>query len=176
MFEMLSAQLPFQAENHTALALKHIKDRPPHVTELNPSVPEQLDRIVDKVLAKDPSGRYRTADQLGRVLTVYRDSSDELTGPIDGLGATSTDITGTATVYVAPPVMISNLDEAANIDSTVENPLEPIASSTLTTIHINAPEEQNSTDWAAIILGIIAVISLLGLIPLWYLVFTRYTG
>jgi serine/threonine-protein kinase len=176
MFEMLSAQLPFQAENHTALALKHIQDRPPHVAQLNTGVPEQLDRIVDKVLSKEPSGRYRTADQLGGVLTVYRASSAEVTGLLEVPLALSNDITGGSTAYVDPPVKIIVPEEAVQGVSAVENPWVPISSSTSTTIHVNAPEVQNETDWTAIILGIIALISLLGLIPLWYLVFTRYTG
>jgi serine/threonine-protein kinase len=176
MFEMLTAQLPFQAENHTALALKHIQDQPPHVDQLNPSVPDQLDRIVDKVLAKEPAGRYRTADQLGRVLKVYRDNSEELTGPVDIPAIRSEDLTGAATVFVSPTTINSEPNEVEILDSNSENAWEPASSLAATTIHIGAPEEQNATDWTAIILGIIALISLLGLIPLWYLVFTRYTG
>ena len=61
MFEMLTGQLPFTAESQTALALKHIQEKPPKVGELNPAVPEQLELIDDKVLAKEPAGRYRTA-------------------------------------------------------------------------------------------------------------------
>jgi serine/threonine-protein kinase len=176
MFEMLSAQLPFQAESHTALALKHIQASPPHVSQLNPNVPEQLDAIVDKVLSKEPSGRYRTADQLGRVLTVYRESSAEVTSQIDLSMTRSTDLVAASTVNVDAPVKITIPLQAAEIESPVDNSWEPVSSSTLSTIHINAPEERSSTDWTALILGIIALISLLGLIPLWYLVFTRYTG
>ena len=36
--------------------------------------------------------------------------------------------------------------------------------------------EIEETDWMAIILGVMALLSLLGLIPLWYLVYLRYTG
>ena len=153
-----------------------MQDRPPHVSELNPSVPEQIDRIVDKVLSKEPSGRYRTADQLGRVLKVYRDNSEELTGPIDAIAIRDTDLTGAATVFVEPPTNSSMPEDLALVESDLGNSLEPITISTSSTLHIAAPEEQNETDWIAIILGIIALISLLGLIPLWYLVFTRFTG
>jgi serine/threonine-protein kinase len=72
MFEMLSNRLPFQADSQTALALKHLQEPPPLVTIYNPTVPKQLEQIINKLLAKEPSGRYRTAGQLGRILSTYR--------------------------------------------------------------------------------------------------------
>jgi hypothetical protein len=42
--------------------------------------------------------------------------------------------------------------------------------------HYPVPEADGEPDWLAITLGILAVISLLGLIPLWYAVLIRYTG
>ncbi|MCA9999261.1 MAG: serine/threonine protein kinase, partial [Anaerolineales bacterium] len=75
LFEMLTGELPFQADSHTALALKHIQDHPPLASELNPAVPPQLDQIINKVLSKEPAGRYRTAGQLGRILSAYRERS-----------------------------------------------------------------------------------------------------
>ncbi len=52
LFEMLTSVLPFEADSHTALALKHMYDQPPLVTKFNPSIPDQIDRIVSKVLVK----------------------------------------------------------------------------------------------------------------------------
>ncbi len=42
---------------------------PPRI--LSPGLPQQLEQIVLKVLAKEPAARYRTADQLGRVLETF---------------------------------------------------------------------------------------------------------
>ena len=82
MFELLSGKLPFTADSQAALALKHLQEPPPHVSDLNPAVPEQLDLIVNKVLAKEPAGRYRTAGQLARILTSYRQNAWADTGPV----------------------------------------------------------------------------------------------
>ena len=38
------------------------------------------------------------------------------------------------------------------------------------------PAEESGSDWLAIGLGIVALIALLGLIPLWYFVYTAYAG
>ena len=50
--------------------------------------------------------------------------------------------------------------------------LEPLTAD----FHVPVPKEQERTDWIAIALGVLAIISLTGLIPLWYLIFLRYTG
>jgi eukaryotic-like serine/threonine-protein kinase len=73
LFEMLTGRLPYTGANQQELALAHIRDRIPLVSELNPSVPEPLVRIVEKVMSKEPDQRYRMADQLGHILTSYRD-------------------------------------------------------------------------------------------------------
>jgi serine/threonine-protein kinase len=46
----------------------HVKDDPPLISEMVPEIAPVLDQILKKVLSKEPSKRYRTADQLGRVL------------------------------------------------------------------------------------------------------------
>ncbi|MFO7322767.1 MAG: protein kinase [Chloroflexota bacterium] len=73
LFEMLTGRLPYSGANQQELALAHIRDRIPHVTEFNPEVPEALSSIVYKVMGKEPSTRYRMADQLGNILISYRD-------------------------------------------------------------------------------------------------------
>lgn len=71
MFEMLTGRLPYTGQNQQELALAHIRDRIPMVTEYNPSVPENLARIVYKTMSKEPEQRYRMADQLKSILEAY---------------------------------------------------------------------------------------------------------
>src|SRR5438552_3374652 len=80
MYEMLAGRLPFVASTQQALALMHLREEPPRLTLFNPSLPETLARVVHKVLAKEPAARYRTADQLGRILISYRERGLEMTG------------------------------------------------------------------------------------------------
>ncbi len=80
LFELLTGRLPFTADTHTALALKHMHEPPPRPSDFNPAVPRALDEIVLKVLSKEPAARYRTADQVGRILMAYRESSLMATG------------------------------------------------------------------------------------------------
>ena len=68
MYEMLTGTLPFQAETSSELARLHLESEPPLLTEMVPELSPALEQILLKVLSKEPSQRYRTADQLGRVL------------------------------------------------------------------------------------------------------------
>ncbi|MBI5671486.1 MAG: protein kinase [Chloroflexi bacterium] len=81
MFEVLTGRLPYVGTNQQELALAHIREAVPRVTDFNPNVPETLSQIVYKVMSKEPSARYRMADQLGHVLESYRDRGREQTSP-----------------------------------------------------------------------------------------------
>jgi serine/threonine protein kinase len=68
MYEMLAGALPFQATTAVELARQHVEEEPPLLSEKIPGISPMLEQILAKVLSKEPSQRYRTADQLGRVL------------------------------------------------------------------------------------------------------------
>jgi serine/threonine-protein kinase len=71
LFEVLTGSLPFQASDAAQLARLHQSVPPPSPRALNAEVPAALEQIVFKVLSKEPAARYRTADQLGRVLMTF---------------------------------------------------------------------------------------------------------
>ena len=79
LFEMLTGRLPFEGENQQQLALAHLRDAPPPITQINPAIPVDLEQIVNQVLSKEPAQRYRNADQFGRVLVEYQHSSEQAT-------------------------------------------------------------------------------------------------
>lgn len=70
-YEMLTGRLPFEAEDPAALAEMHLHAVPRPPSLLNPAIPSELERVLLKLLAKEPSGRYRHADQVGRVLSQF---------------------------------------------------------------------------------------------------------
>jgi serine/threonine-protein kinase len=86
MFEMLTGKLPYNGADQQELALAHIREQVPHVTDHNPSVPVHLDRIIYKVMSKEPANRYRTADQLGRILISYQKQGGEATANVPPSG------------------------------------------------------------------------------------------
>jgi serine/threonine protein kinase len=68
-YEMLAGEPPFHASDSMALAEMHINTPAPSPRRRNPDVPADLDQIILKLLSKEPTARYRTADQLGSILT-----------------------------------------------------------------------------------------------------------
>jgi serine/threonine-protein kinase len=76
LYETLTGSLPFNAATPEELGRMHLEAQPHPIHEYLPEIPEMLEQIVDKVLAKEPSARYRTADQLGRVLLKFGTQRD----------------------------------------------------------------------------------------------------
>jgi len=80
LFEVLTGQLPFTDPSPQELALLHRFEDPPLPRDINPEISPELEKIILKVLSKEPTTRYRTADQLGRIVisfTEYNDSEIE---------------------------------------------------------------------------------------------------
>ncbi len=63
LYEMLTGRVPFEGENPVAIALKHISDEPVPPQALVPEIPDNLNIVVMKALAKDAGGRYQTAEE-----------------------------------------------------------------------------------------------------------------
>lgn len=54
MFEMLTGQLPYTGSNQQELAMAHIKEPIPNVSDINPAVPDRLSKMVYRAMSKDP--------------------------------------------------------------------------------------------------------------------------
>lgn len=63
LFEMLTGRLPFEAETPISVALKQIKDEPARPRDLNAAIPQGLEDIIIKAMAKHPDDRYQTAGE-----------------------------------------------------------------------------------------------------------------
>ncbi|MEG2653316.1 MAG: PASTA domain-containing protein, partial [Ruthenibacterium sp.] len=61
MYEMLSGRLPFDGESPVGVAIKQISDAPTPLRQINPAVPEALQAITERAMAKEPRERYQSA-------------------------------------------------------------------------------------------------------------------
>jgi len=135
MYESLTGSLPFQASTAVDLARLHMEAEPPRLTEMVPDIAPALEQILSKVLSKEPSQRYRTADQLGRVLMNF-----------------------------------------GNVRSAPALTLTPESASLRTTLPTSTPElsPEPEIDWPSVGLGLVALVAVLGLIPLWIWIYFVY--
>ncbi|HVO42687.1 MAG TPA: protein kinase [Aggregatilineales bacterium] len=127
IFEMLTGKLPYSGTDQQELALAHIRDAVPHIDDFEPNVPVHLDRIIYKVMAKNPSDRYRTADQLGRILIGLQKQGEDLTAgqaPVSASQPVTKPNLPKASPYGAPP------PKPAGASNTPPYPGAPVASGT----------------------------------------------
>lgn len=64
MYEMVTGKVPFDADTPVSVALKHMQEDPVPPIELNPHLPEAVNKIILKALKKDSMLRYQTATEL----------------------------------------------------------------------------------------------------------------
>lgn len=64
MYEMLTGKVPFDGDNPISIALMHINEPIPSITEQVPGIPPQLEKIVMKATDKYQSNRYKSADEM----------------------------------------------------------------------------------------------------------------
>ena len=64
LFELLTGRAPFTGDSAVSLAYQHVSEPPPVPSSIASDVPEALDRVVLKALAKDPAERYASASDM----------------------------------------------------------------------------------------------------------------
>lgn len=142
LYEVILGVLPFTADNGNELARMHRDRMPRPPQEIRPTISDSLNRIILKVLAKEPSARYRTADQFGRVLITFtkeqeNQNSQQETAP-----------------SVQPPIPEYPQPEPISVPQPVVQPA-------------NTKKDSLGIDWVTALLGLFALLSVGGLIPFW---------
>ncbi len=94
LYEMLTGDLPYAAESPVAVSAMHVNAPVRGPGEVNPHVPEGMNALVERLLAKDPEDRYASAAELAEDLRRVR----------DGLSPANAGLVGddTATTRVEP--------------------------------------------------------------------------
>ncbi len=151
MYEMLTGTLPFTGATAEELAHLHLEADPIPPSEFVPDIPPALEDIILKVLAKEPSARYRTADQLGRVLMNF------------GTQRVMPTMAHTPTVPPPQPGQPPPAEPAP--DFVWEDVPLP---------RLGPAEEPLQIDWVSVGLGLLALVAVGGLIPFWMWVYFVY--
>ena len=68
LYELITARRPFVGETLADVLASLLGQEPPPLAECDPGLPDELQRLVSRMLAKDRSERYQTADELRQAL------------------------------------------------------------------------------------------------------------
>jgi len=68
LYEMLVGEPPFRGRTGAAIVVRHLRDPVPRPSALRPDVPETLDDVVARTLAKEPANRFASGGDLARAL------------------------------------------------------------------------------------------------------------
>ncbi len=165
LYETLCGTPPFTASTADELARLHISARPIPIREYIPDIPIGLEEIITKVLSKEPSARYRTADQLGRVLQKFGTQRDE-PKPVASPPQTTSISPEVATRLPAREPISKPREQPAPVQYAPPQPAPPAAP------EIEAAFEE--IDWISVGLGLLAVLAVGGLIPFWMAIYFVY--
>lgn len=68
LFEILTGQLPFEADTPPALMFKHINSPVPLASSANPNLPGACDEVIQRAMSKRKEGRYPSAGAMAAAL------------------------------------------------------------------------------------------------------------
>ena len=78
LYEMLAGYPPFRGDTPVSVAYQHVQDPPVPLGEIAAGVPQALENITMRLLAKDPDDRYERAEDLRRHLGIVRERLERL--------------------------------------------------------------------------------------------------
>ncbi len=76
LYEMLTGRLPYEGDTPVSVAIQHINSLPLSPREINPDIPEALEKITMKAMAPSLAKRYASTDEMLADLEEYRKNPD----------------------------------------------------------------------------------------------------
>lgn len=74
MFEMLTGQLPFEADTAVSVAIKQVQTQAQRPREINPDIPPGLEEIVMRAMEKNPAYRYQSAAEMMNDIRAFQNN------------------------------------------------------------------------------------------------------
>jgi serine/threonine protein kinase len=75
LYQLCTGQLPFSGDTPMAVAVQHINEPLPRPRAVNPRIPRDVERVLNKALSKRPSERYDSVAELSQAFHEAVDAS-----------------------------------------------------------------------------------------------------
>jgi serine/threonine protein kinase len=79
LYEMITGRVPFRAETPMAIIIKHVTAPLPLPRSINPAIPDSVEQVILKALAKNKEDRYASA---GAMMTAFNKALAGAPGPL----------------------------------------------------------------------------------------------
>ncbi len=156
LFELLTGRPPFVGDSPVAVAYQHVREIPPVPSSIASDVPESLDRITLKALAKERDARYSSAAEFRADLeAVLR--GGHVNAPAVGAAVAGVP-TGDATQVMAPPMQATQAMPPATA------PWGATGLSTVTTDEQPTDEDEKKRPWLIWVLAAVALLAVGGIV------------
>jgi serine/threonine protein kinase len=76
-YHMLTGKLPFEGKTTVEVIMKHVLDAPTPLHDIDRGIPEDLSKIIMKLMEKKPENRYQSAAEVVKALE-YRNIAEGL--------------------------------------------------------------------------------------------------
>jgi beta-lactam-binding protein with PASTA domain/predicted Ser/Thr protein kinase len=169
LYELVGGRPPFTGDNPVSIAYKQVHDAPQPLNQLAPDVPRPYEAIVAKLLAKNPSMRYPTAEAVRDDLRRFKEGQpvQALAGLASSRPAAPTAPTiASATVPgLAPTTAMSRSPQVAPTTAMARTGTQAMARTTMVTSTPSAGNggpyyEQGTSRWWIPVLAILAIVAL----------------
>jgi eukaryotic-like serine/threonine-protein kinase len=166
LFELLTGRPPFTGDSPVAVAYQHVREPAPTPSSIASDVPETLDRITLKALAKDRDSRYSSAAEF-RADLENAARGGRVTAPAIGVlaAAAAAEVAAAPTTQVLAP-LAPTATQVMPPSAADGSPAGAAGTTTTTTTTGPGPEEppkRRGLMWALILLGLALVGTLIGL-------------
>jgi serine/threonine-protein kinase len=112
-YELLTGRVPFRADTPLAVVLAHVRDPLPLPSTIDPTIGEDVERVLLKAMAKTPSERYATAGDFAQALSTALSA-----GPATGSVAIAAAAPGAATASTASVPIVAAAAPASTAPAT----------------------------------------------------------
>jgi serine/threonine protein kinase/N-acetylneuraminic acid mutarotase len=170
LYEVTTGRRPFAAETPLALAMMHVSESLPLPRQVNPAVPDAVERIILRAMAKDPADRFQTAEELATALQLLSTEPRPAMDPTVSLPAALGE--GTLVAPVVPvetgkqPIGPGQSGEPVFEDGTIAQPASPETAPPKRPVEpppIPSPNPQRSRRMIVLGVGALAVVAIVGL-------------
>ncbi|MBX3223562.1 MAG: serine/threonine protein kinase, partial [Labilithrix sp.] len=114
LYELLTRRLPFEAASALEIGLKASQDPTPPPRSHRPDLPEALERLILRCLAKEPKDRFASVGELATALAPFAHARDraiaERIGDIASAGARRGSDPSVPTISIAPAASSDRLN------------------------------------------------------------------